>query len=89
MTTAAKSIYTSNQVVGSNNIPSDHDIVEGPWVYEAMYLLPDVMSMVVIMNTTSLNSWNNLENYVSNLISYSYQGSWYMSQRSFDQNSVL
>lgn len=88
VTTAPTSTYISSQVVEGDTEPQEDDIAAGPWVHEALYLLPDVMSMVAVMNTTSLNTWGNLFNYTENLIRYSYQGSWDMLQRSFDPNTT-
>jgi hypothetical protein len=78
----------SSQAVEGNRIPSDTDILWGMWVREALYLLPDVMSMVAIMNTTQLNSYHNIENYTANLLTYSYQGAWDMLQRTFDSTNT-
>jgi hypothetical protein len=88
ITTVPSSTYISSQVVEGNADPQAEEIVAGPWVREALYLLPDVMSMVAIMNTTSLDTWGNLFNYTENLIRYSYQGSWDMLQRNFDPNTT-
>lgn len=88
VTTAPSSTYISSQVVENNEDTKAEDIVAGPWVNEALYLLPDVMSMVAIMNTSSLDTWGNLFNYTENLIRYSYQGSWDMLQRNFDPNTT-
>ncbi|KAH8589137.1 hypothetical protein B0O99DRAFT_600099 [Bisporella sp. PMI_857] len=88
VTTAPSSTYISSQVVEGTADPKVEDIVAGPWVREALYLLPDVMSMLAIMNTTSLDTWGNLFNYTENLIRYSYQGSWDMLQRNFDPNTT-
>jgi hypothetical protein len=73
--------YLSSEAVEGNQIPSDADIQAGLWIHEALYLLPDVMSMVAIMNTTQLNSYKN---HTANLLMYSYQGAWDILQRSFD-----
>ena len=80
--------YLSSKAVEGNQIPSDADIVEALWVREALYLLPDVMSTVAIMNTTQLNSYHNIENYTANLLTYSYQGAWDMLQRTFDRTNT-
>ena len=82
------STYLSSKAVEGTQIPSDADILAGLWVHEALYLLPDVMSMVAIMNTTQLNSYHNIENYTANLLKYSYQGAWDMLQRSFDSTNT-
>jgi hypothetical protein len=57
-------------------------------VKQALYMLPDVMSTVAIMNTTELNTWHNLINYTETLIRYSYLGAWDMLQRNYDENST-
>jgi hypothetical protein len=80
--------YLSSNAVEGNQIPTEADIQAGQWVHEALYLLPDVMSMVAMMNTTQLNSYHNIENYTMNLLQYSYQGAWDMLQRTFDDSST-
>lgn len=80
--------YTTSQVVEGEIDPEKAEIKPGPWVQEALYMLPDVMNMVSIMNNTSLDTWQNLENYVEALIRYSYLGAWDMLQRVYDPNTA-
>ncbi|RYP39082.1 hypothetical protein DL767_002345 [Monosporascus sp. MG133] len=86
--TSPSSTYISSQVVEGDQEPQAADIAAGRWVLEALYLLPDVVSTVAIMNTTSLDTWHNIFNYTENLIRFSYQGAWDMLQRNFDPNTT-
>jgi hypothetical protein len=87
ITTSATSTYISGRIVEADVPSADMAIRAGPWVQEAIYLMPDVMSMLTMMNTTSLNTWEDLEDYVDRVVRYSYQGTWDMLYRSFDTNS--
>lgn len=84
--TSASSTYISSRVVEADerNLP----IRAGPWVQEAIYLLPDVMSTLTMMNTTELNTWDNLEQYIDRVVRYSYQAAWDMLFRSFDTDTA-
>jgi hypothetical protein len=84
--TSATSTYITSRVVEADS--DGVDIQAGPWVKQALYMLPDVMSTVAIMNTTELNTWHNLINYTETLIRYSYLGAWDMLQRNYDENST-
>jgi len=86
--TSPSSTYLSSQVVEADQEPQPADIVAGRWVLEALYLLPDVMSTVAIMNATSLDTWQNMFNYTENLVRFSYQGAWDMLQRNFDPDTT-
>lgn len=81
--------YISPRVVEADLRDADMDLQPGPWVQEAMYLMPDVMSMFSMMNSSSLPTWGRLEEYVNRLIRYSYQGAWDMLSRSFEPNQEL
>lgn len=82
-----KSTYVSDRVVEAD-LPSDQlELKGGPWVKEAMYLMPDVMSTVAIMNSTKLYTWNDIEGYLDKLIRYSYQGTWDMLYRSYEPDT--
>jgi len=63
-------------------------IVAGQWVHEAVYLMPDVMSMFGQMNTTPLATWDALEAYTEKLVRYSYQAAWDSLTSSFAPNEM-
>jgi len=88
VTTPETSTYVTSRVVDGGTNPQALDIRAGPWVKQALYLLPDVMTAVAVMNTTSLNTWDNLFNYTEMLVRYSYLGAWDMLQRTYDNDST-
>jgi hypothetical protein len=67
---------------------SDDDIVPGPWVREALYMMSDVMATVAVTNSSEMATWQNLQGYAEALIRYSYLGAWDVLQRQFDPNST-
>ncbi|KAM0544212.1 hypothetical protein ACHAPJ_011901 [Fusarium lateritium] len=46
------------------------------WTREAMWLLPDTMAQVAVMNTSQLPTWENLDSYTETLIRISYLANW-------------
>ena len=83
------STYITSKFVESGPLdPVNSDIYAGPWVKEALYMMPDVMVTVAIMNNTSLDTWNNIANYTENLIRSSYLGAWDMLNSRFDPNNT-
>jgi hypothetical protein len=83
------STYISSRVIESDQPASEMEIIAAPWVHEALYLMPDVMSTFSMMNSTPLATWENLENYTAQLIRYSYQAAWDMLSRSFEPNTTI
>jgi hypothetical protein len=84
-----KSTYVSNRVVEAEIPSKDMEVRGDPWVKEAMYLMPDVMSNIAMMNTTTLHTWNDIEGYLDKLIRYSYQGAWDMLYRTYEVNNRI
>ena len=66
--------YIDSRVVQGNcGGKQPHD---GPWVTEALSMMPDVMTMVSVMNATRIPTWNSLDGYARTLIKQSYSASW-------------
>lgn len=70
---APTATYLSERVVEFDGNP---EILPDPWVMTALYLLPDVMTRVSGMNATTPAPWDNIDNYVKEVIRQSYMGSW-------------
>ena len=70
---APTATYLSERVVEFDGKP---EILPDPWVMAALYLLPDVMTRVSGMNATTPAPWDNIDNYVKEVIRQSYMGSW-------------
>jgi hypothetical protein len=78
-----------NLVEADGGDPNGTDIIAGPWVQQALYMVPDVMAMLAIINTTELATWENLFNYTETLIRYAYMGSWDALHRQFEPNNTV
>ncbi|KAK0716371.1 hypothetical protein B0H67DRAFT_441906, partial [Lasiosphaeris hirsuta] len=59
-----------------------------PWVPEALWLLPDVMTMISIMNTSQIPTFNNIDGYVDSLTRQAFLGAWDMLSHSFDEGET-
>ena len=68
--------YTLQSNGSSSHNLSRADFKPETWVGPAMVLLPDVMGLVSIANTSQIPTWNNLPGYVETLIIQSYLASW-------------
>ena len=78
-----------NLVEADGGDPDGGDIVAGPWVQQALYMVPDVMAMLAIINTTELATWENLFNYTETLVRRAYMGSWDALHRQFEPNNTV
>ncbi|KAI9868411.1 MAG: hypothetical protein M1813_005854 [Trichoglossum hirsutum] len=93
-----KSRYISSQVVEANVIAKgthplrEEDTVasfeQSIWVSEALSLMSDVMTVIAITNSSSLPTWNNLDNYTGALIRIAYLAAWDMLHGSFEQTDT-
>ncbi|KAF4446025.1 hypothetical protein F53441_10283 [Fusarium austroafricanum] len=54
----------------------EEEIEPSIWTREALWLLPDTMTQIAIMNTSQLPTWENLDNYTETLIRISYLANW-------------
>ncbi|KAK4172074.1 hypothetical protein QBC36DRAFT_294717 [Triangularia setosa] len=86
----AISTYVKQNVIeADDNDPRGRDMIQGPWVKEALYLTSDTMSCLAISNSTGISSWQSLENYTEAMIRLSYMVVWSLLQRSYEPNSTL
>lgn len=58
------------------------------WVTEALWLMPDVMTRIALMNSSSIPTWNNLNSYTTTLIAQAYLANWDMLHAEFEQNDT-
>ncbi|KAF5568724.1 hypothetical protein FNAPI_2 [Fusarium napiforme] len=80
---APRSKFVTPQIVEYNpwnDTVLDTDVVgaiePSIWTREALWLLPDTMAQVAVMNTSQLPTWENLNNYTETLIRISYLANW-------------
>ncbi|KAK6516018.1 hypothetical protein TWF281_004608 [Arthrobotrys megalospora] len=75
-TTSRRSIYVSPRII-EEQTPIDEVVFEpDPWVQQALWLLPDLMTMISNPNSSLLPTWDNLDGYTEALLRQSYLGAW-------------
>jgi len=74
LASVAEARYISNRVVDGDC--SGETLREGQWVQEALFMMPDVMTMVSLTNTTGMPTWNSLDGYARTLIKQSFTAAW-------------
>jgi len=89
VTTSAKSKYIASRVV-EDQTPID-EVIFSPnaWVQESIWLLPDLMTMISVMNSSQLPTYNNIDGYVELLLRQSYTAAWSMYHNSYDEDGIL
>ena len=89
VTTSAVSKYISSRVV-EGQTPLDDVIFEpNAWVNEALWMVPDLMTMIAVTNSSQLATWHNIDGYAENLIRQAYLAAWDMFHASFDMNAPI
>ena len=59
--------------------------IEGDnWVIETLYLLPDAMTKIAMLNISQTPTWDNLDGHVEDLIRISYQTTWGVLSQAFN-----
>lgn len=52
-----------------------------------LWLMPDLMTMIAVMNSSLLPTWNNVDGYAETLIRQAYLAAWDMYHASFDMDA--
>lgn len=86
VTVSAQSNYISSRVVEDQTPLDEVVFAENPWVQEAVWLLPDLMTMIAVMNSTLLPTFDNIDGYVELLMRQAYLAAWDMYHDSFDED---
>ncbi|KAH7303559.1 hypothetical protein B0I35DRAFT_498229 [Stachybotrys elegans] len=86
VTTSRRARYISGRVVEDQTPIEEVEFAPDPWVREAIWLLPDMMTMVAITNASQLPSYDNVENHVNGLLRQSYLGAWGVLSRNFNES---
>jgi len=86
--TAPSANYISARVVDASSDAASQPMQPSPWVSEAMFLMPDTMTKIALMNTSSMPTWNNLDGYTTALIRQAYLANWDMLHATFEQNDT-
>lgn len=89
VTNSSIATYISSRVVEDQTPLSGVVFEPNPWVQEALWLLPDLMTMIAVMNATLLPTYDNLDGYVELLIRQAYLAAWDMFHSYFDVGGPL
>jgi hypothetical protein len=89
VTNSDLSIYVSPRVVEDQTPIEATVIIPNTWTQEAVWLLPDMMTLLSQMNSTLLPTWNNLDLYVESLIRQSYLAAWDSFHNNWDTGGTL
>lgn len=89
VTKSRRATYIGSRVV--EDVTPIQDVVyeANPWVQEAIWLLPDLLTMLAVSNVSQLPTFNNIDNYVSGIVRQGYLGAWDMLSHSFDKEGPL
>ncbi|KAF5984402.1 hypothetical protein FCOIX_2660 [Fusarium coicis] len=58
------------------------------WTKDSLWVMPDAMAQIAVMNTSMLPTWENLNNYTATLIRYAYMSNWDMFHASFEDTDT-
>ncbi|KAJ3531940.1 hypothetical protein NM208_g8653 [Fusarium decemcellulare] len=84
VTVSTQSKYISDRVVEDQTPLGEVVFAEDPWVQEAVWLLPDLMTMIAVMNSTLLPTFDNIDGYVELLMRQAYLAAWDTYHDAFD-----
>ncbi|KAL2060479.1 hypothetical protein VTL71DRAFT_9510 [Oculimacula yallundae] len=85
VTTSRASTYLSSRVVEDQTPLDEVKFEPSPWVEQSLWLLPDMMTMISLANSSQVPTWNNLDLYAENLIRQSYLAAWEGLHQAFDE----
>ena len=86
VTVSPQSTYLSSRVVEDQTPLEDVVFEASPWTQESLWLLPDLMTMISVMNSTLLPTYDNIDGYVEALVRQAYLAAWDMYHDSFDED---
>ncbi|KAF2811545.1 uncharacterized protein BDZ99DRAFT_461581 [Mytilinidion resinicola] len=89
VTTSSRATYIAPRIV--EDVTPIQDVVyeANSWTQEAIWLLPDLMTMLAVSNASQLPTFNNIDNYVSGIVHQGYLGAWDMLSHSFDNKGPV
>jgi hypothetical protein len=89
VTNSTTATYITSRVIEDQTPISRVVFDPSPWVQEVLWLMPDLMTMVAVVNSTLLPTYDNIDGYVEVLIRQSYLAAWNMFHAWFDTDGPL
>ncbi|ROT43419.1 hypothetical protein SODALDRAFT_355628 [Sodiomyces alkalinus F11] len=85
VTTSRRARYINGRVIEDQTPIEEVEFAPDPWVREAIWLLPDMMTMIAITNASQLPSHDNIDYHTHGLLRQSYLGAWSVLSRNFNE----
>lgn len=89
VTRSAESTFISSRVIEDQTPLSEVVFEPNSWVQNALWLLPDLMTMIAVMNSSQLPTWDNIDGYSALLIRQAYLAAWDMFHANFDMDGPV
>jgi len=89
VTKSSRATYIGDRIVESQTPIQDVEFEANPWVQEALWLLPDLLTMLAISNVTIPPAFENIDSYVSGIVRQGYLAAWDLLHHSFDDKGPL
>ncbi|RSL96496.1 hypothetical protein CDV31_013451 [Fusarium ambrosium] len=87
VTTSRRATYLTPRVVEDQTPINDVDFKPNSWVHEAIWLLPDLMTMLSVMNASQLPTYGNVDGHVGELLRQGYLAAWGMLAHGYGQET--
>ena len=78
-----RATFIDPRVIGAE-VDTSASIEGDNWVIETLYLLPDAMMKIAMLNISQTPTWDNLDGHVEDLIRISYQTTWGVLSQAFN-----
>ncbi|RYP13097.1 hypothetical protein DL765_007046 [Monosporascus sp. GIB2] len=85
VTKSSRARYLTPRVVEDQTRIEEVKFEPNPWIRDALWLLPDLMAMLSLMNTSQLGTFDRIDSYVSGLTRQAYLSAWDMLSHGFDE----
>ena len=86
---AAANTLSNPRVVEDQTDPAQLTIAPDPWTQNALWLLPDLITVLAGENATQFPTWNLLDAYVTNIVRAAYGGAWDALHAAYDPRSEI
>lgn len=85
VTRSRRATYVSPRVVADTTPIGEVSLETDPWVQEALWLLPDLLAMLAVMDVSLPPKLHNIDGFVAGIVRQAYLGAWDVLSRGFDE----
>ncbi|SPO03474.1 uncharacterized protein DNG_06157 [Cephalotrichum gorgonifer] len=81
---AAEATYINPRVAENQTPIQEVELRPDPWVHQAIWILPDLLTMLSVINSSQLPSYISVDEYAGGLLRHSYLAAWGMFANNCD-----